>query len=138
MTIAYKLDEITETAKTIINILEKKVVLFEGNMGVGKTTLIKEIAKQLGVTENMQSPSYGLVNEYDLLGEKMYHIDLYRINNLEEALDIGIEEYLNGDFWCFIEWPKKIKKLIGNNACQITITKNKNNYRNLQIIANLN
>src|ERR1700746_2977516 len=89
------LDVLDEVAKDIVASLEgRKIILFYGEMGSGKTTLIKEICRQLGVTGSMSSPTYALVNEYNSSKGKIYHFDLYRVKNLEECLDIGMEEYL--------------------------------------------
>jgi tRNA threonylcarbamoyladenosine biosynthesis protein TsaE len=100
------LDVLPEVARDIISELgSKKVVLFYGEMGSGKTTLIKEICRQLGVKRNMSSPTFGLVNEYAIPSGKIYHFDLYRVKNLEECLDMGMEEYLYSGNYCFIEWP---------------------------------
>ncbi len=83
--------------------------LFYGEMGSGKTTLIKAIARQLGVTETMSSPTFSLVNEYSLpSGRKVYHVDLYRLASERDVSDIGMEEYLNSGQYCFIEWPEKL------------------------------
>ena len=83
-------------------------------MGVGKTTLIKSLIKQLGAVDSGNSPSYGLVNEYHNANGKLvaYHFDFYRIESEEEALDMGIEEYFNSNAYIFIEWPEKIAKLL--------------------------
>lgn len=129
----FDLQEISETAKMVITCLKHKVVLCYGKMGVGKTTLIMEIAKHLGVKESMQSPSYGIVNEYQSTNGIFYHIDLYRLNTLPEAIDLGIEEYLNGSSWCFIEWPEKVEEITDNFNNKLILTKNKNQSRTLQI-----
>ena len=129
----YDLIEVSKTAEKVITSLKSKLVLCYGTMGVGKTTLIMEIARQLGVKEPMQSPSYGIVNEYQAGKEKFYHIDLYRLNSLEEAIDVGIEEYLNGKTWCFIEWPEIVEEITDNFTSKLILTKNKNLSRNLII-----
>lgn len=91
-------------------------------MGVGKTTLIKEICKQLGVRDNISSPTYSLVNEYKGGEENtIYHFDFYRIQEEEEAYDIGFEEYLDTNAWIFIEWPEKISNLLPENSVKIKI-----------------
>jgi len=101
-------------------------------MGVGKTTLIKELIKQLGSLDNVSSPTFSLVNEYDSRkGEKIYHFDFYRIKSEEEALDMGIEDYLYSDIWCFIEWPEKVKNLLPLNAVEIHLTLNEDGTRNI-------
>jgi tRNA threonylcarbamoyladenosine biosynthesis protein TsaE len=91
-------------------------------MGSGKTTLIKEICHQLGVTDTMSSPTYGLVNEYHTSSKKLiYHFDLYRIKDLAECLDIGMEEYLYSGNYCFIEWPDVAKQLMPEEAVKVFI-----------------
>ena len=103
-------------------------------MGVGKTTLIKEISKQLGVTDVINSPTFSLVNEYEIAKDKIYHFDFYRIKTEEEALDIGIEDYFFSEHWKLIEWPEKISNLLPPNSTKIEMDKNKNGTRTLNII----
>ncbi len=113
MIIKYSLDELNTVAKTILAKSKHKLILFYGDMGTGKTTLIKAMAKALGVTHETSSPTFSLVNEY--IGENqqiIYHFDLYRIEKTEEALDFGIEDYINTNNWIFIEWPQVIKSLL--------------------------
>jgi tRNA threonylcarbamoyladenosine biosynthesis protein TsaE len=89
------------------------VILFEGPMGAGKTTLIKELCRQLGVEENVSSPTFALVNEYEGRERKLiYHFDFYRINDEREALDIGAPEYFESGNLCLIEWPSLIPNLL--------------------------
>lgn len=90
-----------------------KFWVFDGDMGAGKTTLIKEICNQLGVVDVISSPTYSIVNEYqNESGEKLYHFDFYRIDDEEEAMDIGVEEYFDSGNYCFVEWPSKIPSLL--------------------------
>ncbi len=113
---------------------QNRVFAFKGEMGTGKTTLIKEICHQLGSTDNFSSPTYSIVNEYLITGsdEKIYHIDLYRLKNIEEALAIGIEEYISGDNYCFIEWPRLIEQLLPPNTVKVDI-KFEDNMREISI-----
>lgn len=130
----YALEELPKIAKEVIKSAKNKVLLFYGEMGVGKTTLIKEIVKQLGSQDNVSSPTFSLVNEYHTVNdEKVYHFDFYRINNENEALDIGIEEYFYSDCWCLIEWPEKVKNLVPLNAVMITITANNDQLRTIEL-----
>lgn len=117
MNITYSLDEIDQVAKQIINGSKHKIFLFYGAMGAGKTTLIKEIIKELGCAENISSPTFSIVNEY-LTEEKapIYHFDFYRIKDPYEALDLGFEDYLQTEGWIFIEWPEKINIFLPLNA----------------------
>jgi tRNA threonylcarbamoyladenosine biosynthesis protein TsaE len=130
----YALDELPAIAKEVIKSAKNKVLLFYGEMGVGKTTLIKEIVKQLGSNDGVSSPTFSLVNEYHALnGDKIYHFDFYRINNEYEALDIGVEEYFYSDCWCLIEWPNKVENLLPLNSVTITITANKDQLRTIEL-----
>lgn len=119
----YTLDELPKIASKIIALAEhQKNILFYADMGAGKTTLIKEIIKQLGVTDNVSSPTFSLVNEYLTPNNKpIYHFDFYRIENEEEALDIGVEEYFYNNAWCFIEWPQNIEHYLPENAIVVNI-----------------
>lgn len=113
-------------------IKDNKVVLFYGEMGAGKTTLIKEICKQLGVTDSMSSPTFALVNEYQTKDNgTVYHFDLYRIKNTEECLDIGMEEYVYSGNYCFIEWPETAVPLLPPNYCSLHIKTEKDNTRSI-------
>ena len=109
---ANDVSELKEIAKAIItSISPKKKIAFYGEMGAGKTTLIKELCLYLGVEENTSSPTFAIVNEYNGR-EKIYHFDLYRIKNLEELLAIGIEEYLDSENYLFVEWPELLEPLM--------------------------
>ena len=130
----YTLNQIPIVARQIIDVASDKVLLFYGEMGVGKTTLIKEIVKQLEVDDVVSSPTFSLVNEYlSVHGETIYHFDFYRINNEEEALDMGVEEYFESNNWCLIEWPENIKNLLPLNAVNISIARNEDDSRSLVI-----
>jgi len=116
------LNVLDEVARDIIaSLYNQKVVLFYGEMGSGKTTLIKEMCRQLGVTGSMSSPTFGIVNEYTAEHGKIYHFDLYRVKNVEECLDLGMEEYLYSGNHCFIEWPDMAASLYPENAVKIFI-----------------
>lgn len=101
---------------------EHKVIAFYGEMGAGKTTLIKAICKALGSKDTVSSPTFSLVNDYKYGDEKhIYHFDFYRLNKETEALDMGCEEYFYSGNYCFIEWPEKIQSLLPANCLSITI-----------------
>lgn len=135
MEIKYSLEEISQIAKQIIEQCNSKIVLFYAEMGMGKTTLIKELVKQLGVNDVTSSPTFSLVNEYlSGTGEKVFHFDFYRINNEEEAYDIGIEDYFYSDAWCFIEWPSSIENLLPLESVKLYITKNDDDTRNIKLV----
>lgn len=133
MTKIFSLEEINEVAKEILAISNlKKVITFHANMGVGKTTLIKELVKELGIKDHSSSPTFSLVNEYEsITGETLYHFDLYRINDELEAYDMGIDEYFYSGNWCFIEWPEKIPHLIPLDHASISINLLANGKREL-------
>ena len=122
MEIIFSLEEIEKVAQQIIDQKPPKVLLFDGQMGVGKTTFIKALSKLLGVYESTSSPTFSLVNEYQTsTNQIVYHFDFYRLNNEEEAYDIGIEEYLYSGNWCFVEWGEKIPNLIPTDSVVIKI-----------------
>lgn len=122
MEIIFSLDELENVAKKILSEQPKKVILFNGSMGVGKTTLIKEMAKKLGVVNPTSSPTFSLVNEYQINDNQfIYHFDVYRLKNEIEALDMGIDEYLYSGNWCFIEWAENIPSLIPDDHSIIKI-----------------
>ena len=106
----------------LINFKNNRVFTFSGNLGSGKTTFIKYLCKVLGVTGQVSSPTFALVNEYDgRNGLKIYHFDFYRIKNEREAYDMGYEEYFYSGGYCFIEWPEMINELVPPNAVNIKI-----------------
>ena len=127
-----KLKDLPRIADHIVLNATSKVIVFYGEMGVGKTTLIKEIAKRIGVTEIISSPTYSIVNEYELGNDKLFHFDCYRLSSEEEALDIGIEDYLFSNHWNLIEWPEKIENLLPEKKMSIELSKNKNGSRTLK------
>ena len=123
MNIIFTLDQLEEVAQKIISENPKKVIVFHGEMGVGKTTLIKQLCKTLGVNGATSSPTFSLVNEYEANENQLvYHFDFYRLNKEEEALDMGIDDYLYSGNWCFIEWAEKIPNLIPEIHTVITIS----------------
>jgi len=132
MEVVFSLEEIDKVAKLILNQNPNKVLLFNGNMGVGKTTLIKSLSQNLRVKGNTSSPTFSLVNEYQTNeNQVVYHFDCYRLKNEFEALDMGIDEYLYSGNWCFIEWPEKIESLIPEKCSIINIEILPNGFRKL-------
>ena len=134
MNCTYTLQELPQIAGKVLDQLPSKTVLFHGAMGVGKTTLIKELAKQLGSQDPVSSPTFSLVNEYALPEDKLFHFDFYRLEDEEEAYDMGIEEYMDSDHWKFIEWPERIASLIPEDKVTIELTKNNNGSRTLNVV----
>lgn len=133
----YTLIEVDQIAREIIELITGKVVLFYGQMGVGKTTLIKEICKSLHTKDVISSPTFSLVNEYRTQNdEPIYHFDFYRIESEEEALDIGVEDYFYSGDWCLIEWPNNIENLLPLDAVEIHLSHADDGKRSIQLIQN--
>jgi len=134
MELIYSLNEIDSISQKISNKLENKVVTFKGPMGSGKTTMIKSICRQLGFDDNVSSPTFSIVNSYEnSSNEIIFHLDLYRIEKIEELMDIGIEEYLDSGNWCFIEWPEIIDRLLNFKHTQIELSILNNFKRRIKI-----
>ena len=115
------IEQIPAVAKEIIDQLQYKLICFEGEMGAGKTTFIKEFVHLLGTDDDISSPTFSIVNEYDTRKGKVFHFDFYRLNDEEEALDFGIEDYFYADAYCLMEWPSRIENLIPEEHHVITI-----------------
>jgi tRNA threonylcarbamoyladenosine biosynthesis protein TsaE len=123
MNIIFSLDEINKVAQQILEKNPHKVILFHGEMGVGKTTLIKSLAKELGVNGATSSPTFSLVNEYQTNENQIvYHFDFYRLIKETEAFDMGADEYFYSGNWCFIEWAEKIPNLVPQSHSVIQIS----------------
>lgn len=129
------LSEIRKVAREFIAFMgDRTVFAFKGEMGAGKTTFIKAICEELGVTDVINSPSFAIVNEYrSETGELIYHFDFYRINKIEEAYDFGYEDYFYSGALCFIEWPEKIESLLPADCVFVSITENEDGSRNVAI-----
>ena len=136
MEITYNIQDITTVAEAVIKQLTSKTILMYGDMGVGKTTFIKSFVKALKSDDDVTSPTFSIVNEYVTPSDKVFHFDLYRIKDENEALQFGIEDYLYSNNWIIIEWPDRIENLYPNNANIITITQNKDNSRTLKLSHN--
>ena len=108
MLITYELSDINAISNLLIQDFSTKVIRIDGDMGTGKTTLISSLCKSLGVKETISSPTFSLVNTYHIGSEKIYHFDFYRLKNENEAIDFGLEEYLESGNICFMEWAEKI------------------------------
>ncbi|MBP5314849.1 MAG: tRNA (adenosine(37)-N6)-threonylcarbamoyltransferase complex ATPase subunit type 1 TsaE [Muribaculaceae bacterium] len=119
------LDGIDAAAREFLDAVEgRKVIAFYGEMGVGKTTFINALSRQLGVTDDaVNSPSFSIVNEYETAsGDIVYHFDLYRLDSIDEALAIGIEDYFYSGRLCLIEWPERIEPLLPDDALIVLFT----------------
>ncbi|MCD8292245.1 MAG: tRNA (adenosine(37)-N6)-threonylcarbamoyltransferase complex ATPase subunit type 1 TsaE [Prevotellaceae bacterium] len=119
------LDGIKEAARSFVKAMGSCTVFaFYGKMGVGKTTFIKALCEELGVTDVITSPSFAIVNEYraEKMGKPVYHFDFYRIKKLEEVYDMGYEDYFYSDALCLIEWPELVEELLPEGTAKVTIT----------------
>ena len=117
----YDLNKIDAIAESLVAVFEHKIILLKGDLGAGKTTLVKAIVKQLGGNEKVSSPTFGIVNELNIANAKAFHLDLYRIENSEELQQFGFEEYLRSGDYCFIEWPEIATTLITQPHHTITL-----------------
>ena len=134
MEIQFSLDNIELVAQKVRDLNLQKVVLFHGEMGAGKTTFIKALAKSLGVNDTTGSPTFSLVNEYKTANNQtIYHFDVYRLKSETEAYDMGMDEYLYSGNYCFIEWAEKIPSLIPDDHSTVTIKVLENGERLLKI-----
>lgn len=116
--------ELPKAVRTLLNYTSgKKLIAFYGQMGAGKTTIIKSICESLGATDAATSPTFTIVNEYRTSdGESLYHIDFYRIKKTDEVFDFGIEEYLSSGFYCFMEWPELIEDILPPETVKVRIS----------------
>lgn len=110
-----------------------RIFLLHGDLGAGKTTLVKAIVKKLGGQDIVQSPTFSIVNEYIWPGGVIYHMDLYRLESLAEIFDIGFEEYISSGAYCFIEWPEKAEDLLQGPKADIFIRVNEESGRDVTI-----
>ncbi|MFD0988682.1 tRNA (adenosine(37)-N6)-threonylcarbamoyltransferase complex ATPase subunit type 1 TsaE [Mariniflexile jejuense] len=133
MKIDYQLVDVKEVAKQLLKNLKTKTILFYGNMGVGKTTLIKALVNEIGSKDEISSPTFSIVNEYELEDDKIFHFDLYRIKSIEEAYNFGIEDYLDSNHWILIEWPALIEDMLDSNFDVIHLEIDNKNTRKLTL-----
>ncbi|MHA7831149.1 MAG: tRNA (adenosine(37)-N6)-threonylcarbamoyltransferase complex ATPase subunit type 1 TsaE [Flagellimonas sp.] len=131
----FQLEEIQDVAKEVLQKVPNKVLCLYGDMGVGKTTLVKALVKQLGAVDLANSPTFGLVNEYSDENDTplAYHFDFYRLNDEMEALDMGFDAYLSSDAWLFIEWPNKISTLLPEDAVSVFLHFIEENTRSIEL-----
>jgi tRNA threonylcarbamoyladenosine biosynthesis protein TsaE len=131
--IVYHIDNVEEVAKQLLKNISTKTILLYGDMGVGKTTLIKYIVKVIGSHDEVSSPTFSIVNEYESKNDLIYHFDLYRIKDLEEAYNFGIEDYLYSNKWVIIEWPNIIESIVPKQFDRIDLELNADNSRTLKL-----
>ncbi len=130
------IEDIGNAAAQFIELMgDDTVFAFYGKMGAGKTTFIKELCRQLGIDDEVNSPTFAIVNEYrsDTTAELVYHFDFYRIKKLEEVYDLGYEDYFYSGALCFIEWPELIEDVLPEDARRVTITENPDGSRTITL-----
>lgn len=116
------LDRIAEAARSFVaHIGERRLFAFYGDMGAGKTTFIKAICDELGVTDTVSSPTFAIVNEYNSANGPIYHFDFYRINSISEVMDLGFDDYVNSGYLCLMEWPELIEDLMPDDTVSVHI-----------------
>lgn len=133
--ITYSLNDISKVASLLIEKLKMhKILAFNATMGTGKTTLINEICKQLGVVETSSSPTFSIINEYEKINKEIiYHYDFYRIDIPEEVFDLGVEEQFYSGNLCLIEWPENVAEYLPSETIFISIVINNDNSRTLKV-----
>lgn len=131
------LENIDEAARSFIELMgDRTVFAFYGDMGAGKTTFINALSRALGVEEDATgSPSFAIVNEYrsDTTAELIYHFDLYRLESVEEALDLGVEDYFDSGALCLIEWPERIDDILPDDTVKVTVSVTPDGQRTLTV-----
>lgn len=133
----YQIQDLDAVAAEILKQATSKTILFKGEMGTGKTTLIKALVKALGSDDVVSSPTFSIVNEYEAPHTQIFHFDMYRITDEIEALNFGIEDYLDSNAWIFMEWPEIIPNLLPDNVNLITISLENNSTRTLKLSKNI-
>ena len=131
--IDFKKDDLKQAAAKLLSLVKTKTLLFYGEMGAGKTTLISALVTELGGVLETSSPTFSIVNEYPVKHDLVYHFDFYRIETVYEALDFGVEEYFDSGCWNYIEWPQKIESLIPEPHTLIELTIIDSETRNLKL-----
>nr|WP_321223461.1 tRNA (adenosine(37)-N6)-threonylcarbamoyltransferase complex ATPase subunit type 1 TsaE [uncultured Psychroserpens sp.] len=129
----YQIKDIDAVAQQVLDHITSKTILFYGEMGAGKTTLIKSLVKLLGSNDEVSSPTFSIVNDYKVRNESIYHFDLYRINDEEEALNFGFEDYLYTSNWVLIEWPQNAQSLMPDDTNIIEISHKNEDSRSLKL-----
>ena len=133
MTTTYNITDLQSIAKQVLKEMQSKTLLLYGAMGSGKTTLVKALVSQLGGEKDTSSPTFSIVNEYEVKDDIVYHFDLYRINSESEIYDIGFEDYLYSSHYNFIEWPEKATSIIPKDADSLYVIINQDGSRSLKL-----
>ncbi len=131
----FNISQIDEAARWFLDVIgDNRLIAFYGDMGAGKTTFIKAVCHQLGVTDSITSPTFAIVNEYaDADENPVYHFDFYRIKKVDEVRDISFDEYAYSGCFCFMEWPELIEELLPEETVRVTIRELDNGERRLEI-----
>lgn len=128
------IEELPQAAEQLLHIAPNyKIFLFFGDMGAGKTTLIKSVCKVLGVNDLVSSPTFSIINEYASASGPVYHFDFYRLKNDAEAFDLGLDEYFYSGNYCFIEWPERIENFWPESFVQVDLKTLQENNRSMEI-----
>ncbi len=135
MTTTYSIKDLDTVAKQLINHSKSKTLVFNAEMGVGKTTLIKALVKALGSSDEVSSPTFSLVNEYRSDTDIIYHFDLYRVEDEEELYNFGIDEYIYSNNWVLVEWPDLLKPMLQEDYTIVSIVRLENEERHLSIVS---
>ncbi len=136
MSFRYHLNQINQAVDYLDEHLQSPVICFDGPIGAGKTTLISGLCQKWQVMDSISSPTFSIVNHYNSLSKGLiYHFDFYRLESLEEVLDIGIEEYLDSGNICLIEWSEKILTLLPENCVRVNIETNNDQSRSINIVS---
>jgi len=133
MNLLYTIEEIDKAANFVLDNLKTNNILFEGNVGAGKTTLIKQICLKLGVSDLTNSPTFSLINEYKTKNTSIFHMDLYRLKNINEVIDLGVMEYIDFNNTVIIEWPELLIKNFNFNYSKIEISIISDNRRRIMV-----
>ena len=136
MIFSYNLSEIKKASKFIFENINGKIILFEGDLGSGKTTLIKNLCYELGSIDNVSSPTFPILNIYDNKKNTIYHADLYRVEKIKDLNEIGFFDIVNTNNWLFVEWPKKIIDLIDKPFSIVNIDIEDDNMRKIELKTN--